>query len=228
MNNESLYSLRSLKKVFDKGGNEIVALGGVDMDIFAGETIGVVGVSGSGKSTLLHILATFESPTQGSVRYCGRNLFSEAEQNLCAFRNSEIGFVFQFHHLLAEFTALENVMIPCLIGRQNSAAAKRRAREALERVGLLSRLDHLPGELSGGEQQRAAIARAIVRDPKVILADEPTGNLDQKTGFSILDLFRELNEDCGVTVVMVTHNGEFAECMEKTVKISDGMIANEN
>ena len=225
---ELLYSVRGLGKVFDKAGSSVCALGGVNMDISAGETLGVVGVSGSGKSTLLHILGTLESPTEGSVFYRGKDLFKQGEKELSVFRNSEIGFIFQFHYLLMEFTALENVMMPCLIDRQSFAEAKQKASEVLERVDLSERLDHLPGELSGGEQQRVAIARSMVREPKVILADEPTGNLDKKTGFSVLDLFCGLNQDYGVTVVMVTHNSEFAKRMKKTVRISDGMVDNAN
>lgn len=225
---EFLYSVRGLGKVFDKEGSSVCALGGVDMDISSGETLGVVGVSGSGKSTLLHILGTLESPTEGSVFYRGKDLFRQDERELSVFRNSEIGFIFQFHYLLMEFTALENVMMPCLIDRQSFAEAKQKACEVLERVGLSKRFDHLPGELSGGEQQRVAIARSMVRRPNVILADEPTGNLDKKTGFSVLDLFCGLNEDYGVTVVMVTHNSEFAKRMKKTVRISDGVVSNAN
>ena len=223
--NETLYRVRGLGKVFYKAGRSVRALGQVSMDISAGETLGVVGISGSGKSTLLHILGTLESPTEGSVFYAGEDLFGKNEKALSVFRNSEIGFIFQFHYLLMEFTALENVMMPCLIARQSTAEAREKACEALERVGLSERLDHLPGELSGGEQQRVAIARSVVREPKVILADEPTGNLDRKTGFSILDLFCGLSEDYGMTLVMVTHNEEFAKRMKKTVKISDGMVA---
>ncbi len=225
---EMLYEVRGLGKVFNKSGSRVRALGGVDMDISAGETLGVVGVSGSGKSTLLHILGALDPPTEGSVFYSGKDLFSQDEEDLSVFRNSEIGFIFQFHYLLMEFTALENVMMPCLIARQSLAVARQKACDVLEKVELSERLNHLPGELSGGEQQRVAIARSIVRGPKVILADEPTGNLDKKTGFSVLDLFRRLNEDCGVTVVMVTHNDEFAKRMKKTVRISDGMVADAN
>ncbi len=225
---ESLYRIRGLGKVFNKAGSSVCALGGVNMDIFAGETLGVVGVSGSGKSTLLHIMGALEPPTEGSVFYRGKDLFKQEEKELSVFRNSEIGFIFQFHYLLMEFTALENVMMPCLIDRQSFPVAKQKACEVLERVGLSERLSHLPGELSGGEQQRVAIARSMVMEPKVVLADEPTGNLDKKTGFSVLDLFCGLNEDYGVTVVMVTHNSEFAKRMKKTVRISDGMVANAN
>ncbi len=226
--NELLYKVRGLGKIFNKAGSSVCALGGVNMDIFAGETLGVVGVSGSGKSTLLHILGTLEPPTEGSVFYRGKDLFKQKEKELSVFRNSEIGFIFQFHYLLMEFTALENVMMPCLIDRQSFAVAKQKACEVLEKVELSERLNHLPGELSGGEQQRVAIARSMVMEPKVVLADEPTGNLDKKTGFSVLDLFCGLNDDYGVTVVMVTHNSEFANRMKKTVRISDGMIANAN
>lgn len=198
------------------------------MDVSAGETVGVVGVSGSGKSTLLHILGALEPPSGGSVFYRGKDLFGRDDGELSVFRNSEIGFVFQFHYLLSEFTALENVMMPCLIARRDASDAERRARDMLERVGLEGRLHHLPGELSGGEQQRAAIARSMVMEPRVILADEPTGNLDKQTGASVLDLFCGLNENYGITLVMVTHNGEFAGRMGKTVTISDGTVAYAN
>ena len=226
--NEPLYRIRDLVKVFDTAGTRVSALGGVDMDVSAGETVGVVGVSGSGKSTLLHILGSLDAPTEGSVLYRGKDLFERDEGELSAFRNSEIGFVFQFHYLLPEFSALENVMMPLLIARRDVSDAGERAREMLERVGLAERLHHLPGELSGGEQQRAAIARSMVMEPSVILADEPTGNLDKRTGSSVLDLFRGLNDNYGTTLVMVTHNGEFAGRMRRTVTISDGMVAYAN
>lgn len=226
--NEPLYRIRELTKVFHTAGARVSALGGVDMEVSAGETVGVVGVSGSGKSTLLHILGALEPPTEGSVFYRGKDLFERDEGGLSAFRNSEIGFVFQFHYLLAEFTALENVMMPCLIARRNVSDARERAGEMLERVGLGERLHHLPGELSGGEQQRAAIARSMVMEPSVILADEPTGNLDKRTGSSVLDLFCGLNDNYGTTLVMVTHNGEFAGRMRRTVTISDGTVAYAN
>lgn len=226
--NEPLYRIRELTKVFHTAGTRVSALGGVDMEVSAGETVGVVGVSGSGKSTLLHILGALEPPTEGSVFYRGKDLFERDEGGLSAFRNSEIGFVFQFHYLLPEFTALENVMMPCLIARRNVSDARERAGEMLERVGLGERLGHLPGELSGGEQQRAAIARSMVMEPSVILADEPTGNLDKRTGSSVLDLFCGLNDNYGTTLVMVTHNGDFAGRMRRTVTISDGTVAYAN
>ena len=226
--NEPLYRIRDLMKVFHTAGARVSALGGVDMDVSAGETVGVVGVSGSGKSTLLHILGALEPPTEGSVFYRGKDLFERDEAGLSDFRNSEIGFVFQFHYLLAEFTALENVMMPCLVARRDPSDARERAGEMLGRVGLAERLHHLPGELSGGEQQRAAIARSMVMEPSVILADEPTGNLDKRTGSSVLDLFCGLNDNYGTTLVMVTHNGEFAGRMRRTVTISDGMVAYAN
>lgn len=226
--NEPLYRIRDLTKVFDTAGARVCALGGVDMDVSAGETVGVVGVSGSGKSTLLHILGALETPSGGSVLYRGKDLFGRDDGEISVFRNSEIGFVFQFHYLLSEFTALENVMMPCLIARRDASDAERSARDMLRRVGLEGRLHHLPGELSGGEQQRAAIARSMVMEPRVILADEPTGNLDRQTGASVLDLFCGLNENYGITLVMVTHNGEFAGRMGKTVTISDGTVTYAN
>ncbi|MCK5709854.1 MAG: ABC transporter ATP-binding protein, partial [Deltaproteobacteria bacterium] len=171
--------IEGLWKVFETAGGRVEALKGIDLNISHGETLAVVGVSGSGKSTLLHILGTLEHPTQGEVCYDSNNIFSQNDREIAAFRNSEIGFVFQFHYLLPEFSALENVMMPCLIKGLDSVVAREMALEILGKVGLEKRLEHRPGELSGGEQQRVAIARAVVLKPKVILADEPTGNLDR-------------------------------------------------
>jgi lipoprotein-releasing system ATP-binding protein len=220
--------IEGLWKVFETAGGRVEALKGIDLNISHGETLAVVGVSGSGKSTLLHILGTLEHPTQGEVCYDSNNIFSQNDREIAAFRNSEIGFVFQFHYLLSEFSALENVMMPCLIKGLDSVVAKDMALEILGKVGLEKRLEHRPGELSGGEQQRVAIARAVVLKPKVILADEPTGNLDRGTGESILDLFLMLNDEYGTTSVLVTHNMEIANRLNRRIRLTDGKIVDAN
>jgi len=220
--------VRDLWKVFETRGGKVEALKGIDIDIPGGETLAIVGVSGSGKSTLLHILGTLERPSDGQVHYGETDVFRQSETELAAFRNREIGFVFQFHYLLPEFSALENVMMPCLINGIAMEQAKDMALQVLKRVGLDHRLEHRPGELSGGEQQRVAIARAVVLKPKVILADEPTGNLDLDTGASILDLFLMLNDEYGISSVMVTHNMDIAKRLQRRIRLSDGKIVDAN
>lgn len=226
--NNNLYKISNLKKQFSNNGSVVKALNGINLNIEKGETLGIIGISGSGKSTLLHIMGALDSPSEGEVLYSKENIFIKDEAYLCDFRNKEIGFVFQFHYLLPEFSALENVMMPCLIRREKKDVAEEKAFEMLKNLGLQERVTHKPGELSGGEQQRVSIARAMVLEPKVILADEPTGNLDLKTGLSILDLFLELNEQYGITSVVVTHNLEIASKLKRTITISDGMIVNEH
>ncbi|MEM7008889.1 MAG: ABC transporter ATP-binding protein [Thermodesulfobacteriota bacterium] len=223
-----LIEIKGLSKVFETVGARVEALKGIDLNISDGETLAVVGVSGSGKSTLLHILGTLEHPSEGEVLFDGKDIFTQADRSIASFRNSEIGFVFQFHYLLPEFTALENVMMPCLINGMDSEQAKDISQEILTKVGLENRLDHRPGELSGGEQQRVAIARAVVLKPKVILADEPTGNLDVDTGSAILDLFLMLNGEYGITSVLVTHNMEIANRLNRRIRLSDGKIVDAN
>lgn len=225
---EGIIEVRSLSKVFETDGSRIVALKGIDLMIKRGETLGILGMSGSGKSTLLHILGTLERPTSGEVLYSGENVFHQSDDELATFRNREIGFVFQFHYLLSEFSALENVMMPLLIQRVGAKEARERAMDTLERVGLKDRLHHRPGELSGGEQQRVAIARAVILKPRVILADEPTGNLDLETGKSVMDLFLNLNYKEGITLVLVTHNPAVAERLGRRIRLSDGKIVDEN
>ncbi len=220
--------VRGLWKVFETKGGKVEALKGIDIDIPGAETLAVVGVSGSGKSTLLHILGTLERPSEGRVHYGETDVFRQNETELAAFRNREIGFVFQFHYLLPEFSALENVMMPCLINGLGMEQAKDMAVQVLKRVGLDHRLEHRPGELSGGEQQRVAIARAVVLKPKVILADEPTGNLDLDTGASILDLFLMLNDEYGISSVIVTHNMDIAKRLQRRIRLSDGKIVDAN
>lgn len=220
--------INGLWKVFETVGGRVEALKGIDLNISDGETLAVVGVSGSGKSTLLHILGTLERPSEGEVTYSGQNIFNQSDREIASFRNSEIGFVFQFHYLLPEFSALENVMMPCLIKGIEAELAREMSVEILRKVGLEQRLEHRPGELSGGEQQRVAIARAVVLKPKVILADEPTGNLDLDTGDSILDLFLMLNGEYGITSVLVTHNMEIANRLKRRIRLTDGKIVDAN
>jgi len=220
--------VRGLWKVFETRGGSVEALKGIDLDISSGETLAVVGVSGSGKSTLLHIIGTLDRPTEGQVFYGDNDIFGQNEAELAEFRNREIGFVFQFHYLLPEFSALENVMMPCLINRMETEQAREAALDVLNKVGLEHRLEHRPGEMSGGEQQRVAIARAVVLKPKVVLADEPTGNLDLDTGASVLDMFLKLNDEYGITSVIVTHNHEIAKRMKRRIRLSDGKIVDAN
>ena len=197
-------------------------LKGVDLTFSQGEKAAIVGASGVGKTTLLHILGTLDRPSTGKVFYEGKDIFALNEKDLSLFRNREIGFVFQFHHLLPEFNALENTMMPCLIQGIPKKEAESRAEATLTLVGLRERLSHKPGELSGGEQQRVAVARALVLEPKVLLADEPTGNLDTKTGESVFDLLQELNRIQGVTLIVVTHNLKLAERLSRQIQLIDG------
>ena len=197
-------------------------LKGVDLTFSRGEKAAIVGASGVGKTTFLHVLGTLDRPTAGKVLYEGKDIYTLNEKELALFRNREIGFVFQFHHLLPEFTALENTMMPCLIQGISKKESASRAESILTLVGLKERLPHKPGELSGGEQQRVAVARALVLEPKVLLADEPTGNLDTKTGESVFDLLQEINQIKGVTLIVVTHNLKLAEKLSRQIQLVDG------
>ena len=214
--------IRGLIKTFRHNGNQVEVLAGVDLDIRQGETLAVVGASGVGKSTLLHILGTLERPSAGKVHWEGEDVFSLDDRSLAAFRNRKVGFVFQFHHLLAEFNALENVMMPALIARIPQPAAREQAEAILVRVGLKERLTHRVSTLSGGEQQRVAVARALVLQPEVLLADEPTGNLDPKSGGRVQELILELNRERGLTSVIVTHNLEMARILDRQITLLDG------
>jgi lipoprotein-releasing system ATP-binding protein len=216
--------IQGLFKTFLTNGRQVEVLRGVDLDICRGETLAVVGASGAGKSTLLHILGTLERPTGGQVLWDGEEIFSLDDQRLAAFRNRKVGFVFQFHHLLPEFNTLENVMMPALIARLPQAAARERAEAILERVGLKERLGHRISTLSGGEQQRVAVARALVLEPEVLLADEPTGNLDLKTGALVQELLVTLNRERGLTSVIVTHNLEMARDLDRQITLVDGKV----
>jgi len=213
------------QQVFKSFGNKtkrVEVLKGIDLVFEQGERAAIVGASGVGKTTLLHVLGTLDRPTSGKVLYQGKNIFKMGEKELAHFRNREIGFVFQFHHLLPEFNAIENTMMPCLIQGSLKKEASLRAESILTLVGLKDRLSHKPGELSGGEQQRVAVARALVLEPKVLLADEPTGNLDTRTGESVFDLLTELNQIKSVTLIVVTHNLKLAEKMSRQIHLVDG------
>lgn len=214
--------VRELRKSFRMGGEDLHILKGVNLTVRRGEFVAIVGPSGAGKSTLLHIVGGLDRPEAGEVYYGGTEISRLHEGELAAFRNRTVGFVFQFHHLLPEFSALENAMMPALIGRQPLQSAEEKAKGILQRVGLADRLQHRPGELSGGEQQRVAIARALVLNPNVLLADEPTGNLDSKTGEAIFELVRELNREAGLTVILVTHNEWFARRTDRVLRMADG------
>lgn len=222
---KELIRAEQLYKSFGNGAKRVDVLKGIDLTFFQGESVAIVGASGAGKTTLLHILGTIDRPTSGKVFYEGKDIFTMGEKELAHFRNREIGFVFQFHHLLPEFNALENTMMPCLIQGISKKEAAFRAEAILTTVGLKDRLTHKPGELSGGEQQRVAVARALVLEPKVLLADEPTGNLDTKTGESIFTLLRELNREKGVTLIMVTHNLKLAEELPRQIHLVDGKVS---
>jgi lipoprotein-releasing system ATP-binding protein len=219
-----LVSIRGLVKTFWHMGRELTVLRGIDLDIAAGEVVAVVGKSGAGKSTLLHCIGTLDLPTRGSIVLADQELTGLGGKRLAAIRNATVGFVFQFHHLLPEFDALENVMMPGLIQGRRRADIASRARALLAEVGLADRESHRPGELSGGEQQRVALARALVLEPKLILADEPTGNLDTATSDAIHLLFFEINQRHGTTIVVVTHNVAFAQSMPRMVTMRDGLI----
>ncbi len=216
--------IRNITKTFELGGRVIEVLRGVDLTLEPGAMVAVVGSSGAGKSTLLHVLGALDLPSAGTVEYDGVPLASLSRDGLARFRNRTIGFVFQFHHLLPDFTALENCAMPGLIARLDSTTARQRAAALLDRVGLSKRLDHRPGELSGGEQQRVALARALLLEPRMLLADEPTGNLDSQTGDEIHELMVELNRERGMTMLVVTHNKQMASRLPLELHMADGRL----
>jgi lipoprotein-releasing system ATP-binding protein len=213
-----------LRKSFRHGGKDLHVLRGVDLIIDRGEMVAIVGASGAGKSTLLHIVGTLDAPSAGSVEFDGIDVARMSGREVAAFRNKTIGFVFQFHHLLPEFNAVENAMMPAIIAKVPTPEARARATKLLEEVGLGQRLTHRPSELSGGEQQRVAIARALVMEPRLLLADEPTGNIDSQTAAGIHELFFELNRRHGTTMILVTHDERLAVKMPRRVEIRDGVI----
>ena len=219
-----LCEVRGMSKSFFKHGQPIPVLQGIDLAIRSHDMCSIRGKSGVGKSTLLHVLGALDRPTTGIVTYFGEDIFLKPEAELATFRNRTIGFVFQFHHLLPEFTALENVALPALIGRRPRQEALAAASDLLAAVGLSHRAVHRPGELSGGEQQRVAIARALVMSPKLVFADEPTGNLDQRTSDEIHELMVKINEERGVAFVVVTHNEGLAGMMRRQLEMRDGVV----
>ena len=213
-----------LYKSYYDGLTELPVLKGIDLEVKKAEIVAIVGASGVGKSTLLHLIGGLDRPTEGTIFYEREDIFALNDQGLDRFRNEEIGFIFQFHHLLPEFTALENVAMPGVIAQQKPDVAQDRAKELLDYVGLGERLEHRPSELSGGERQRVAIARALVNQPKVVLADEPTGNLDQKTSEAVHDLLWTLNDQFNQTFIIVTHNQTLAQRADRLIQLVDGRV----
>lgn len=220
---DPLIKTKNLNKSFYRPGGDLHVLKDISLDLYRGEMTAVMGPSGAGKSTLLHILGTLDRPTSGDVLYEGRDIFAFNNEQLSDFRNRRIGFIFQFHHLLPEFNALENTIMPALIAGESRKEAVKRAEEILEDIGLSDRMLHKPGELSGGEQQRVAAARALILDPEIVLADEPTGNLDTGTGEELFGLLKELNNK-GKTLLIVTHNENLASFCGKVIRMKDGRI----
>ncbi len=226
MNLQNFLTVKNLTKSFPMGDSVVEVLKGVSFSADQGEFLSIVGASGAGKTTLLHLIGALDRPQSGEIRLGEQNICSLSEEELSRYRNTQVGMVFQFHHLLPEFTALENVMIPLLIRRDPPSLARQIAEAMLTEVGLKERLKHRPGELSGGEQQRVAIARALVLNPPLLLADEPTGNLDSHTGDSVFELLQKLNQNRRLTMILVTHNLRLAQRTNKILKLEDGHIVN--
>ncbi len=219
-----LLAVRDLRKSFTEGATEIHVLRGVNFDLAEGERVAVVGQSGVGKSTLLHILGTLDRPTSGQILFRGKELPLSDETALCQFRNRQIGFVFQFHYLLPDFSAIENVMFPALIQGMDAQKARGEAERLLESVGLKDRISHRPGKLSGGEQQRVAVARAVILQPSLVLADEPTGSLDLRIGEEVHELLFQLNQEKKIALIVATHNREFADKIGRRVELREGRL----
>ncbi len=224
MNNEPVISCRNLSKTFSQGKLNVPVLSSINLDVARGERIAIVGASGSGKSTLLHLLGGLDTPTAGEVYVAGQKMSTLSDAARGRLRNRALGFVYQFHHLLPEFTALENVMLPVLLGGTSVVDASQRARSLLESVGLGHRLEHKPGELSGGERQRAAVARALVNTPACVLGDEPTGNLDEKTAATVFELMLELNRAKKTSLVLVTHDRRLARRLDRVLELHEGKL----
>jgi lipoprotein-releasing system ATP-binding protein len=222
--NNPMIRITDLHKSFTMGSQELTVLKGIDLEIPRGQMVAIVGASGAGKSTMLHIMGMLDRPTKGTVYFDNQDLFQMSEAQQAEFRNRRIGFVFQFHHLLPEFTALENACMPALIQRRPIEEVEQEATTLLQEVGLGQRLHHKPGELSGGEQQRVAVARALLQKPDLVLADEPTGNLDTHTGESLFGLLRDLNRTRKTTFVIVTHNDKLSAQSDRIIHMQDGMI----
>ena len=220
-----ILSARELHKSYDLGRRKVEVLHGVSLEIASGDFLSLQGASGTGKSTLLHLLGGLDDPTSGEVFASGQSLSAMSSTRLAKWRNDEVGFVFQSYHLLPEFDALENVLLPARMAHANRAESQKRAESLLERVGLAKRMSHLPAELSGGEQQRVALARALINRPQLLLADEPTGNLDSKTGGEVLDLLCKLQSEANLTMIIATHDDKVAKRARRTVQLVDGLIA---
>jgi len=220
----SIIQINQLRKTFLKDGAAIEVLKGIDLEVSQGESVAILGVSGAGKSTLMHIMGTLDHPTSGNILFDGVDVFGWNEQEIAGFRNKKIGFVFQFHNLMPEFNARENTMMPALIAGISRREAQGKAESLLADVGLDHRLTHKSGELSGGEQQRVAVARALVMEPEILLADEPTGNLDTETGKKIEDILINLNRKKNITLIVVTHNTLLAKRMMRQIGLRDGRI----
>jgi lipoprotein-releasing system ATP-binding protein len=214
-------------KSFEDAGRQVVVLRGLDLEVAAGAAIAIVGQSGVGKSTLLHVLGSLEAPTAGHVFFEGSDLFALDQREVAEFRNHQLGFVFQFHYLLGDFSAIENVMMPCLIARLSDREARARAAEVLEIVGLSDKFHRRPAELSGGEQQRVAVARAVVMRPRLVLADEPTGNLDPHTADEVHELFHRLNRELNLTLIVATHNERLSRSLGRTLRLREGRLWDE-
>lgn len=219
-----MFDVAGLHKTYDRSAQAVHVLKGLDFRCAAGEFIGIFGASGSGKSTFLHILGGLDRPDEGFVKFDGADIYKKGDGDISRYRNREIGFVFQFYHLLPEFTALENVAIPCLIAGIKRSEALKMAESALAAADMMERLHHRPSELSGGEQQRVSIARAIVMRPRFILADEPTGNLDEATGLNIFSCLAGLHEKSGTGIIMVTHNPEFIKKIQRRFELKGGVL----
>lgn len=220
----NILECRSLVKSFGRGEQKVAVLKGIDLTVIKGESVAITGVSGSGKSSLLHLMGGLDMPDAGQIILAGHDLGQIDESDLCRYRNRHIGFVYQFHHLLGDFTILENVSLPLRVSHNNARQAILCARDALERVGLQHRLHHKPHQLSGGERQRAALCRALVTHPDVVLADEPTGQLDHKNALNVAAQMIELNKEAGIALVVATHDREFAACLDSVYRLEDGYL----
>lgn len=224
MNKQIIIHAQNISKIYQDGSLNVPVLRDLSLEILAGQSLSIIGASGSGKSTLLHLLGGLDTPSSGSIQIMGQNISQISQAQLGQLRNAHLGFVYQFHHLLAEFTALENVMMPLLIAKINPQTAQQTAAHMLAKVGLEQRMMHRPTELSGGERQRAAIARALVNHPKCLLADEPTGNLDRKNALNVLDMMIELKQELGTALVIVTHDDELAARFDQVMTMRDGHL----
>ena len=222
--NNSIIVCDDLSKVYQEGRLATPVLQGVNLSVDKGELLAIIGTSGSGKSTLLHLLGALDAPTTGNILFNGKNIHQLSSKLQSKWRNQELGFVYQFHHLLSEFSALENVAMPLLIAGESIKSAQKKATELLERVGLSERIEHRPSELSGGERQRVAIARALINKPSLVLADEPTGNLDAKSAESVYQLLKELNTEFGTAFIVVTHDQQLANKLDRQLYMSNGIL----